>query len=66
MYTYLAIFAQETDIPYILKSNPHAFYSFRGLKNQMWIRIARGLDSWSRAGFWKNDRTAVHAVRTIK
>jgi len=27
-------------IPYILESNPHPFYSFRGLKNQMWIRIA--------------------------
>ena len=28
------------DIPYILKSNPHPFYSYRGLKNQMRIRIA--------------------------
>jgi hypothetical protein len=27
-------------IPYILESNPHPFYSFRGLKNQMWIRFA--------------------------
>jgi hypothetical protein len=27
-------------IPYILESNPHLFYSFRGLKNQMWIRFA--------------------------
>ena len=26
--------------PYILKSNPHPFYSFRGLKNQMQIRFA--------------------------
>jgi len=26
-------------IPYILKSNPHPFYSFRGLKNQMRIRF---------------------------
>ena len=25
--------------PYILESNPHPFYSFRGLKNQMRIRI---------------------------
>jgi hypothetical protein len=27
-------------IPHILESNPHLFYSFRGLKNQMWIRFA--------------------------
>jgi hypothetical protein len=33
------------DMPYILQSNPHTFYSFRGLKNQMRIRIACGLDS---------------------
>ena len=52
-----------TVIPYILESNPHPFYSYRGLKNQMWIRIACGLDSRSRAGFWKNDRAAVRAVR---
>jgi len=30
---------------YILESNPHPFYSFRGLKNQMRIRIAYGLES---------------------
>jgi len=53
-------------LPYILESNPHPFYSFRGLKNQMWIIIVCGLDSRSRAGFWKNDRATVHAVRTIK
>ena len=35
----------QRDIPYILESNPHPFYSFRGLKNQMRIRIARGLES---------------------
>jgi hypothetical protein len=45
--------------PYILESNPHPFYSFRGLKNQMRIRIECGLDSRSRAGFWKYDRAAV-------
>jgi hypothetical protein len=28
------------NIPYILESNPHPFYSFRGLKNQMRIRFA--------------------------
>jgi len=39
---------------YILKSNPPS-YSFRGLKNQMRIRIACRLDSRSWAGFWKND-----------
>ena len=54
------------NIPYILESNPHPFYSFRGLKNQMRIRIACGLDSRSWAGFWKNDRAAVRAVRTIR
>jgi len=53
-------------IPYILKSNPRPFYSFRGLKNQMRIRVACGLDSRSRAGFWKNYRAAVRAVRTIQ
>jgi len=53
-------------IPYILDSNPHPFYSFRGLKNQMRIRIVCGLDSRSRAGFLKNDRTAVRSVRTIQ
>jgi len=53
-------------LPYILKSNPHPFYSFRGLKNQMRIRIACGLDLRSWAGFWKNDRAAVRAVRTIQ
>ena len=31
----------------------------------MRIRIACGLDSRSRAGFWKNDRASVCTVRTI-
>jgi len=35
------------EVPYIIESNPHSFYSFRGLKNQMRIRIACGLDSRS-------------------
>jgi hypothetical protein len=61
--TFLRMCAQ---IPYILESNPHSFCSFRGLKNHMWIRIACGLDSRSRAGFWKNDRAAVRALRTIQ
>ena len=52
-------FVLEEYIPYILESNPHPFYSFRGLKNQMRIRIACGLDLRSRAGFWKNDTAAV-------
>jgi len=50
-------------VPSILGSNPHPFHSFGGLKNHMWIRTACGLDSQSRAGFWKNDRAAVCAVR---
>jgi hypothetical protein len=54
------------NVPYILQSNPHPFYSFRGLKNQMQITIACGLDSRSRAGFWKNDRVAIRAVRTVQ
>ena len=32
----------------------------------MRIIIACGLNSWSRAGFWKNDRAAGCAVRTIQ
>jgi len=32
----------------------------------MRIRIARGLDSRSRAGFWKNGRAAVRVVKTIQ
>jgi len=46
-------------IPYMLESNPHPFYSFRGLKNQMRIRIA--VVSW----ILENDRATVRAVRTI-
>jgi hypothetical protein len=53
-------------LPYILESNPHPFYSFRGLKNQMPITISCGLYSRSRAGFWKNDGAAVRAVRTMQ
>jgi len=32
----------------------------------MCIAIACGLDSRSRAGFWKNNGAAVRAVRTIQ
>ena len=53
-------------LPYILESNPHPFYSFRGLKNQMRIRIACGLDRDRELDFEKNDRAAVRAVRTIQ
>jgi len=56
----------KEQLPHILESNPHPFYSFRGLKNQMRFRIACGLDSRSRAGFWKNDIAAVRTVRTIQ
>ena len=48
-------------LPYILESNPHLFYSFRGLKKNRC-----GLESRSRAGFWKNDTAAVRAVKTIQ
>jgi hypothetical protein len=53
-------------VTYILESNPHPFYSFRGLKSQMQVRIDCGLDSRSRVGFWKNYRAGVCAVRTIQ
>jgi len=61
MYIYIYIYIYIYT-PYILESNPHPFYTFRGLKNQMWIRIACGWDSRSKAGFWKNDRASVRAV----
>ena len=41
----LLIIPQSNNLPYILESNPHPFYSFRGLKNEMQIRIACGFDS---------------------
>ena len=41
----LELFVANFKLPYILESNPHTFYSFRGLKNQMGIRIACGLES---------------------
>jgi len=50
----------------IISNLIRTLFSFRGLKNQMRIRIACGLDSRSRAGFWKNDTAAVRAVRTIQ
>ena len=40
-HTYIYIYIY---IPYILESNPHTFYSFRGLKIQMRIRFA--VESW--------------------
>ena len=57
---------EQQHTPYILKSNLYPFYSFRGLKYQMRITIACGLDSRSRAGFWKNNAAAIRAVRTIQ
>jgi hypothetical protein len=38
------LFCNFREVPYILKSIPHPFYSFRGLKNQMRIRFA--VESW--------------------
>jgi len=60
------VWCNAQHLPYILESNPHPFYSFRGLKYQMRIRIACGLDSRSWAGFSKNDRASVRAARTIQ
>jgi hypothetical protein len=39
-FTTLATLYKAQQLPYILESNPHPFYSFRGLKNQMRIRFA--------------------------
>jgi len=36
--------AKKEKLLYILESNPHPFYSFRGLKYQMRIRFA--VESW--------------------
>jgi hypothetical protein len=41
---WLSVWVGIKEVPYILKSNPHPFYSFRGLKNQMRIRFA--VESW--------------------
>ena len=65
MLHYCEVILHAESISYILESNPHPFYSLRQLKSQMWITIVCGLDSRSRAGFWKNDEAAVRAVRTI-
>ena len=66
VFVLFRVLSPSVYIPYILESNPHPFYGFRGLKNHMRIRIACGLDSQSWARFWKNDRAAVRAVRTIQ
>jgi hypothetical protein len=42
-------FENKSVLPYILKSNPRYFFSFGGLKNQMQIRFACGLNSQPRA-----------------
>jgi len=57
--THLATF-HKFKIPYILESNLHPFYGFRGLKNQTRIRFA--VESW----ILEKDRTAVRAVKTIQ
>jgi hypothetical protein len=38
------LFVYMMKVLYILESNLHSFYTFRGLKNQMRIRFA--VDSW--------------------
>jgi hypothetical protein len=65
-YEYHDVRNLTSEIPYSLESNPHPFYSFRGLKGQMRIRIECGLDSRSTAGVWPNDRAGVRTVRTIQ
>jgi hypothetical protein len=54
------------EVHYSIFSNAHPFYSFRGPKSRICIRIGCVLDSCFRARFSKNDTTAVHAVRTIQ
>jgi hypothetical protein len=65
-YSRLQVSDNDRDIPYILDSNPQLFYSFRGLKNQMRIRIDCGLDSRPRAAFWKNDRAGILTFFSFK
>jgi len=48
------------EIPNILESNLHPFYSW-AKKTDVDYSCVR-----SRAGFWKNDRAAVHAERTMQ
>jgi len=43
----MLLFSHLAMLPYILESNPHPLYSFRGLKNQMRVRSACRLDSRS-------------------
>ena len=50
----------DINIQYILESNPRLFLQFQRAK------IWSGLDSRCWAGFWKNDRAAVRAVRAIQ
>jgi len=52
----------QSILPYILESNPHRFYSFRGLKNQMRIKIAC-VENWI---LKKNDRADVRAMRSTQ
>ena len=47
IYIYIHTYTHTHTHTYILESNPHPFYSFRGLKNQMRIRIACRLNSRS-------------------
>ena len=44
LYGILFTFITTKQLPYILESNPHPFYSFRGLKYQMRIRFV--VESW--------------------
>jgi hypothetical protein len=57
----ISVLPVQKELPYILESNAHPFYGFRGLKNQMRIRFM--VESWI---LGKNDTAAVHAVRTIQ
>jgi hypothetical protein len=65
-YTLILSYSVKINLPYILESNLHQFYSCRELKGEMQIRIECGLDLWSRAGVWPNDRASVRVVRTIQ
>ena len=53
-------------LPYTLESNPHPFYSFRGLKIRCGLESRADYIRGRELDFGKNDRAAVRAVRTIQ
>jgi hypothetical protein len=60
LHTLFTTTALKEGLPYNLEWNLCLFYSFKGLN------IRRGSDFQSRAGFLKDDRGAMCAVRTVQ